>query len=258
MIGHRYYVDKLKQARKRRVRTTSGAFPDVVRSLRRDGVAFLPGFVDPATLASLMVEVSANKALFAGEVGGDIVERNGRYLWLEPERDLPRCAEAFFDSPRVRALCTDYLGDHAVPSRPAVQLKSKVGAQSIVDFFHIDEWRYLMSAFLFLEDIGDENAPMVYLKRSHKFRPWRIRKEQDFYYFYDRDQQGDYRNEESAYSGCVLPTDARRIVERYGYQEFRCTGPAASLLLFDNLGLHRATPLLAGRRLILSTYWTIR
>jgi hypothetical protein len=256
VTGHNYYADKLRQLKRRRAGKkvpSSGA----LRVLERDGVVLLPGFVSGTTLRSLLQEVSANTSFLAGEVQGNVVERNGRFLWLNPERELPQCCEAFFDSPKIRTLCTGYLGRHAVPSRPAVQLKSRVDTRSIVDFFHIDEWRFLMSAFLFLEDVGDDTAPMIYMKRSHRFRLWRIRKEQDFYNYYRRDKDGEYANEESPYSGCVLPTDARRLAERHGYEEMRCTGPAGSLLLFDNLGLHRATPLLNGRRLILSTYWTI-
>lgn len=255
MICHEYYADKFRQLIKRAARTESTS--NVVRALRTDGVVLVPAFVDARTLAALVTEVSGNSAFFAGEVGGNIVERNSRYLWLDPKAELPRCSEVFFDSPRIRSLAAEYLGRHAVPSRPAVQLKNAVGAASIVDFYHIDEWRYLISAFLFLEEVGRDNAPMIYLKRSHRFRPWRIRKEQDFYYLYGRDEHGKYTNEESPFSGCVLPTDARRLADRHGYEEFHCTGPAGSLLLFDNLGLHRATPLMAGRRLILSTYWTI-
>jgi hypothetical protein len=98
---------------------------------------------------------------------------------------------------------------------------------------------------------------MVYLKGSHRLRPWRIRKEQEFYFYYDRDDAGEYANEESPYCGCYLPTEVRRLRERYSYEPVTCTGRAGTLMLFDNLGLHRASALRRNFRLLLSSYWML-
>lgn len=98
---------------------------------------------------------------------------------------------------------------------------------------------------------------MIYLKRSHRPRPWRLRKEQEFYFYYDRAPGGEYANAESPYCGCYLPTEVRRLRERYGYESVTCTGRAGTLMVFDNLGLHRATPLRRNFRLLLSSYWML-
>jgi hypothetical protein len=60
-----------------------------------------------------------------------------------------------------------------------------------------------------------------------------------FYFYYNRDDAGKYANEESPYRGCYLPTEVRRLRERYGYEQVTCTGRAGTLMLFDNLGPHR-------------------
>ncbi|MGH3567402.1 MAG: hypothetical protein ACRDRH_15485 [Pseudonocardia sp.] len=137
------------------------------------------------------------------------------------------------------------------------QYKVDVNEPSVVEFFHIDEWRYLVSAFLLLSDVGPEQAPLVYLKGSHKLRRWRIAKEQDFFFQYSRDSSGTELNDETPYCGCFLPTDVHRIQRLYGYEQLSCEASAGTLIIFDNLGLHRASRLIDGHRLLLSSYWML-
>jgi hypothetical protein len=115
----------------------------------------------------------------------------------------------------------------------------------------------LMSAFFYLNDVGPDEAPLVYLKGSHKQSLWRIQKEREFFRYYGKDANGQYLNEESAYCGCFLPTEVRRLTERYGFRQMVCTARAGTLIIFDNLGLHRATPLKKNHRLLLSAYWKL-
>ncbi len=185
-----------------------------------------------------------------------IVERNARYLLIGPQERLPS-TRVFFDHPLVTGVARAYLSSRAVLDRPAVQLKVDVGAPCIVDFFHIDEWRHLVSAFLFLTEVGEDEAPMIYLKGSHRQSLWRLAKEREFFRYYERRPDGAYANDESAYCGCFLPPEARRIRDRHGYAPLLCTSRAGTLMLFDNRGLHRATPLLRNRRLLLSGYWML-
>jgi hypothetical protein len=230
--------------------------PEHLETLRRDGIVFVEDFLSRDEVAGIVEEIGARTDLLGERASPRIVKRNARYLLLDPVDQLPS-TRAFFDSELVRGLARAYLAGDAVPDRPAVQLKADVGEPSIVDFFHIDEWRYLVSAFVFLEDVGPDEAPMEYLKGSHRPRRWRLGKEKEFFLYYERDTAGAYVNEESAYCGCFLPTEARTLQERHGYERITCTGPAGTLMLFDNLGLHRASPLRRNRRLILSSYWML-
>ncbi|MGH3872922.1 MAG: hypothetical protein ACRDSR_15690 [Pseudonocardiaceae bacterium] len=68
---------------------------------------------------------------------------------------------------------------------------------------------------------------------------------------------GKYANKENPYCGCYLPPKVRRLRERYGYEPVTCTGRAGTLMLFDNLGLHRASLLRRNSRLLLSSYWML-
>lgn len=251
-----YYLAKARALRARRIDPTLTDHPATLAALRRDGVVIVEDFLTGEQIDTIVDEIHARTDLLSTRSGPRVIERNARYLLIDPT-DLVPSSRVFFDHIVIRSLARAYLSHNAIPDRPAIQLKCNPGQASIVDFYHIDEWRHLVSAFLLLDDVGPTQAPMVYLKGSHRWRPWRLRKEQEFYRYYDRGDDGRYHNEESAYCGCVLPTDARRLRERHGYQQLECTGRKGALILFDNLGLHRASPLQAGQRLILSSYWML-
>jgi Phytanoyl-CoA dioxygenase (PhyH) len=251
-----FYTAKFRQFRARRPGSDLTSHPEYLEALRRDGIVMVDDFIGPAHIAEIVQEIEAKTDLLTERKSPAIVKRNARYLLLEPEKILPS-TNIFFQNMTINGLARAYLSKDAVPDRPAVQLKIDVGEKAIVDFFHIDEWRYLISAFLLLTDVGPDEAPLVYLKGSHRQRLWRIPKEQEFFSYYDRRPDGQYANEESPYCGCFLPTEARRLRERYGYEQLVCTARAGTLIIFDNLGLHRSTELHQNMRLILSSYWML-
>ena len=251
-----FYAAKAREVRGRRIDPGLTDHPEYLRTLRRDGIVFVPGFLDPDQVKRIVEEVATKTDLMTDRSSAGIVKRNARYLLLDPSPRLPS-TRSFFDSELVSGLVRAYLSPEAVPDRPAVQLKVDIGEPSIVDFFHIDEWRYLLTAFVFLTDVGPEQAPMIYLKGSQRPRLWRLRKEKEFYFYYERDGAGEYANDESPYCGCFLPTEVRALKARHGYEPVTCTGAAGTLMLFDNLGLHRASPLRRDSRLLLSSYWML-
>jgi hypothetical protein len=250
-----FYLAKLKQYRKREVTPGLTEHSEHLRTLLNDGVVVIENFLTPGQIGAIQEELASRTDFLGARQGPNIVRRNARYLLLEPEA-LPS-TRVFYQSPLISGLARAYLSPHAVVARPAVQLKVDVGEASYVDYYHIDEWRCLISAFAYLTDVGPEQAPLVYMRGSHKKRLWKLEKEKEFFKYYGKKADGTYINEESPYCGCVLPTEARRLRERYGFDQFVCTGSAGTLVLFDNLGLHRASVLQSGSRLLLSSYWTL-
>lgn len=252
----KFALAKISLARRRQISPNLTADLHILGVLRRDGIAVIPHFLDQEKVRAIVEETRKNTDLLADAVHPDIVKRNARCLLLNPRKHVPSSTQAFDDG-RVQDLAKAYLSPDAVPDREAIQVKTGTGEQSIVDLYHIDEWRPLISVFIYLTDVGADNAPMEYLVGSHHWSPWRIRLEQDFFEYYRKDANGQYANEESAYAGCILPTQASRLIERHKWRSMSCEGPAGTLVIFDNLGLHRARPLRAGERLLLSTYWQL-
>jgi len=251
-----FYIAKFHHLRQRKIEASLTNHPELLRILQRDGVLVVEDFLSRAEVQAIVDEIYLRTDLMTSRSSPNIVKRNARYLLLNPEKEL-QSVSVFFQSELVNGLARAYLSQRAALERPAVQLKVDIDQGSIVDFFHIDEWRSLISAFLFLTDVGPQQAPMIYLKGSHKQSVWRLEKEKEFFMYYERLQNGQYGTEESPYCGCYLPTEARRLRERYGFDELVCTGKAGTLLIFDNLGLHRASILRESYRLILSGYWML-
>lgn len=57
------------------------------------------------------------------------------------------------------------------------------------------------------------------------------------------------------YLGCFWPDEVAQLRNDFGYSDVSCAGRAGTLVVFDGRGLHRATALQSGRRLVLTSYW---
>lgn len=150
----RFYAAKAREVRARRIDPRLTDRPDYLSALRRDGIVFVEDFIDADTVETIVGEIRTRTDLFGARSSPNIVTRNARHLLLDPEQVVPS-SRVFFDSELIRGLARAYLSKNVVPDRPAVQLKDEVGETSIVDLYHIDEWRYLISAFLLLSDVGE-------------------------------------------------------------------------------------------------------
>lgn len=251
-----FYLAKLRQFRERKIDPSLTSHPEHLKTLQRDGIVIIEEFLTQNQVQNIVDEINLRTDLMAERKSLNIVKKNARYLLLQPEDKIPS-SSVFFQSEFINGLARSYLSKQALLDRPAVQLKIDIDQESIVDFFHIDEWRYLISAFLFLSNVGNQEAPMVYLKGSHKRGLWKLPKEKQFFHYYEKNLDDEYLNEESPYCGCYLPTEARWLKERYRFESVTCTGKAGTLIIFDNLGLHRSTVLRKNYRLILSGYWML-
>jgi hypothetical protein len=111
----------------------------------------------------------------------------------------------------------------------------------MADLFHFDNWRPICKAFLYLTDVGEENAPFVYLKGSHQRGRWRHKFERE----YDADGP-------TGRFGHFFPQEMRQLRASHAWAEEVCTAPAGTLILADFRGLHRGTPMVSGRRVLLN------
>ena len=160
----------------------------------------------------------------------------------EADRLVPE-TRRFFDDPMVRGLFQAYLRPSVASYRREYDYRyglADVGIRQS-DLFHFDNWRPICKAFLYLTDVGEDNAPFVYLRRTHKGAPWRLRHERSY------DRYGS-----SGPHGYLLPAEIDALRAAHGWEEVVCTGPAGTLILADYRGLHRGTPMRSGRRVLLN------
>jgi hypothetical protein len=219
---------------------------DYVTALRRDGIVIVPGFLDADSVETMRAALP-NETAF--EVAG---EGEPSHFYSNANRICELAP--FFDHPIIRATARSYISKSAISLRRTVALKIVQGdILSFERFAHMDSWKMRFKAFLFLEEIHQENAPMIYLTGSHH-GVWRLPMEARIAGQFRTDQRG-FAVPEDYYIGCFWPHEVQRLAETYGYREITCTGPAGTLMMFDGRGLHRATPLRSGRRLMLTSYW---
>jgi phytanoyl-CoA dioxygenase PhyH len=248
----RFLLRKLAyQSRLRRnaLGAPTDASADYVRALRRDGMVLIPDFLDADTIATMRRAVPEESDFVISEEGD-------RALFYHDAGEIEAFAP-FFEHPILRETARGCISADAIPLRQEVCLKVVHGDVLCFEQFpHMDTWKMRMKAFLYLEDVDQDNGAMVYYKGSHRGL-WRLPMEARIANWYRIDSEG-FAVPEDYYLGCFWPHEVQRLAEAHSYCETVCAGSAGTLLMFNGRGLHRATPLHSGRRLNLSSYWIRR
>ena len=238
----------------RRLRRSSLGVPAAevagyVSALRRDGMVIIPNFLDAETIAAMRRAIPDEAAFMVSEEGD-------RARVYEDAGSIGAFTR-FFDHPILKETARALISADAIQLRKEAYLKVVHGDfLTFEQFPHIDTWKMRMKAFLYLEDVSEDNGPTVYYKGSHRGL-WRLPMEARIAGWYRTDPRG-FAVPEDFYLGCFWPHEVQRLVEAYGYRETICTGPAGTLLMFNGRGLHRATSLRSGRRSTLASYWIHR
>ncbi len=147
----------------------------------------------------------------------------------------------------VEDIAKSYVSKNVCSFQKMIELKPDVGNKSIADAFHFDDWRHRFKALLYLTDVGEHNAPFVYLKGSHLEGSWRNKFE--FEYFKDG-RKGRH--------GYFFTQEVEGLVEKWGFEKMTCTAKKGTLLLVDTRGIHRGSTLIDGERMILANYFDVR
>lgn len=210
--------------------------------LAEDGIVMLPGWVDAGEVERARREVAALDGFESGRYTGPIpqyrLDHDG-VVALEVTEALPTCYR-LTRSPYVETMATSLYGAGIHLTAASLLCKydaSKVDASAAP---HWDDWRVRFKAFVYLDEVTPEQAPMVYCRGSHNGRiPWRLDK--DF---------ASWQLPHASAGGSWWPVD------ELGFEKVSCTGPAGTLVLFDARGIHAATQLVRGRRLMLMSMYT--
>lgn len=214
---------------------------DLYDEITETGIAVRPGFVDGATMDALRAEVLALDGLDGGDYTGV-----GQFRRLDADgicavEITPALATAHHltvANDRLHRLAKALFGAELT----SAAILSKYGADRIdsSNVPHWDDWRARFKCFLFVTDVTIDDAPMIYVPRSHRGIPWRTEK--------------DYLSQvapRATAGGSWWPIEEAGLHERVV-----CTGPAGTLVAFNALGVHSGTQLVSGPRIMLMSMYT--
>jgi hypothetical protein len=217
--------------------------PDLLATLDRDGIVVIPGYSPADQIASMRAAVDG----LLGEISSGkhkehvfTLQPTIMYRVAKADQLVPE-TRAFFDERMIRNIFSAYLSPAAASYRHEIDYRFGQGEFGQADLFHFDNWRPICKAFLYLTDVGPDQAPFAYLKGTHKLGRWRKPYDLEF----------DIGRENGRY-GHFFPQEMRRLRREHAWEEIVCTGAAGTLILADFRGLHRGTPLRGGRRLLLN------
>lgn len=219
-----------------------------LQTLLRDGVLVLPNFFDRDTVHRMLREVvplleEVRSGTYKGSNKPTHDKQYGVYrLWGIDK--LCSSTLSLFEHPDILSIAKAYVSRNVVSYNRMAELRPDPGRVSIADHPHIDDWRVRFKSFLYLTDVGPRQAPFTYFIGSHRQdAPWRQRIEARYF-------------RAGADAGYLTPEEQQRILPLYEEKAF--TAPAGTVILADLRGIHRGTPLIDGRRVLLANYFDVR
>lgn len=213
----------------------------ILAALARDGIVVLPRFHSQADVDALhdtLREVA--ERVKTGDAPGDwdvvAYPSDGIYRVRDIEAIVPQCRALLAGSATAQIVRSYLQGE---PRRTTyVDYKPDVGVHDNTTVPHMDNCWSQVKVFTLLHDVGPDQAPLVYWKRSHRPGRWRLLP--DFLNFIGHRFGG----------GGVCPPDVLVAEEEGGSIEMvTVTGEAGTVAVMDARGFHRASNLNAGYRL---------
>lgn len=238
-----YELQRRRAYRDFRVRPQLTARPELLEQLIHRGVAVVPRYLQRKDVDVLLssVERTVQRAM-AGDFPDHVFTVQPDILCrIAPADRLVPETHGFFSDPVICSVFQAYMSPNVRSYRREIDYRFGVSRVAQADLYHFDNWRPLCKAFLYLVDVAQENAPFVYVPGTHRQGSWRRR--------HDLAYEVEGTN---GRFGHFFPQEMRDLRARFGWEDLVCIGEAGTLILADLRGLHRGTPLLAGRRIMLT------
>lgn len=219
--------------------------PDLLKELEDRGVVMVEDYIPRADAEAML---AAAEGTLERARRGELPE----YTFTNQPEILLRVANAdqvvpetrpFFDDPTIRNVFRARLSPDVSSYRHELDYRYGLAEAGIrqADLYHFDNWRPIFKAFLYLTEVSEAQSPFVYVPGTHTQAEWKRRHEIAY------DVYGP-----TGPFGHFLPQEMRALRAEYGWEDLICTGGPGTLILADFRGLHRGTPLRAGRRVLLN------
>lgn len=231
-------------------------FRKVISDLNDYGISTVPNFLEKKDLDQIIKDIQPEiKKIIESIPKKKRYYRNskmGIYRLYEISKLFKVTKKIFYNSSFVRNIAKYYISRNVEFYQDMVEIrqplkKKLIEMKSSSDNYHFDDWKIRLKFFLLLSDVGKEDSPMCYLKKSHKI-PLITKKIE----YYLNGKKGNYGYHSNA--------EIRQIKKKYNLKEQICTFKAGTLIIADTRGLHKGTPLKksSNPRIQLALYSDIR
>lgn len=240
-----YEIQRYRQVKSLRPNLRHPKYVEILGKLDRDGIYILPDFMPKEQCDELLKDLDvAFNEVKNGTFKGPYQYDESKLIRIGDLSEHVLSTRLFFDNPMFDEIAKAYIDPRAYSYRREAELRDNVQTFQQADIPHFDDWRMRFKFFLYLTDVGSENAPFTYYTNTHKDEPWKHKKN----FEYERD--GEF----GAY-GHFHPQEMLFLKTNRKIEEIVCTGKAGTLIIADFRGIHRGSTLKSGRRVLLnSTY----
>ncbi len=213
---------------------------EVFDEISENGFKVIESFMDPSTVSDMLEEVEAAYQNVKEANHADYFSHSRGHERIGNIPDHAPSTKAFYENEFIWRLARAYVTKDVLAYRQEADFKYEPGRDYQANTAHFDDWRHRFKAFLFLHDVGEENAPMTFFQNSHK-GAWRDKYEVEF-----------TTGMESGRYGHFFPQEMAMLERDHGIKPVRLTATAGTLFLGDFRGIHQGTRLISGKRVLLN------
>ena len=216
-----------------------GPHAPLVRQLRREGYAVLPGYYDADRCSRAIMEIDRTMEAQPQAVRRDPLDADQRVFGIEHASPL---ASDFHRDSYLRAIGEAYYGSRLGNfSTLAGRLRFQPGNAGSGQGWHRDAFHFQFKAMVYLTDVAPENGPFQILARSHRL----------FQVLRDT-IRGRLA---AAPQSRITDAQADRLISAAPSRVRSLAAQRGTVILFDSSAIHRGSPIHADIRYALTNYY---
>jgi hypothetical protein len=215
---------------------------EIFDQIKKDGFIVIPDYFNSDDCDKLLEEVETTyQKVKTGDHPDYFKHERGHERIGKINTHSGLAEKLFYNDEQIWRIAKAYVSKNVLAYRKEADLKLEAGTNYQANIAHFDDWRQRFKAFLFLHDVNEENAPMIYYRRSHRREPWKKKYEKEF----------EIDGVNGRY-GHFFPQEMDQLCRSEGLEPVVLTAKKGSLFLGDFRGIHQGTILKSGRRILLN------